>query len=52
MEEKVLSVKKNGFKAMFLTILMLAAFVALFIVGVCMTEGSVPALGWVLVVVG
>ena len=52
MEEKVLSVKKNGFKAMFLTILMLIVFVALFVVGLCMTEGSIPALGGVLVAVG
>ncbi len=52
MEEKVLSVKKNGFKALFLTILMLVAFVVIFVLGVGMTEGGVPALGWVFVAVG
>ena len=54
MQEKVLSVKRNGFKALFLTILALAAFVALFIGGIVITESTAntPALGGIMIIVG
>ena len=54
MQEKVLSVKRNGFKALFLTILALAAFVALFIGGIFITESTAntPALGVIMIIVG
>ena len=53
MQEKVLSVKRNGFKALFLTILVLLACLALFICGIIVAESeSGPVLGGVMIAVG
>ena len=53
MHEKVLSVKRNGFKVLFTTVLALAAFVALFIGGIVLIDSEkAVALGVVMLVVG
>ncbi len=53
MEEKVLSVKRNGFKVLFLDILAIILFIVLFVVGIVMVDSEKsPVLGGILVAVG
>lgn len=53
MTEKILSVKKNGFKAMFLTILAMLAFVAIFVVGIVLTDNDdLLVLGAIMAIIG
>ena len=53
MHEKVLSVKRNGFKVLFTTVLALIVFVALFVCGIVLIDSEkAVALGVVMLVVG
>ncbi len=53
MTEKVLSVKRNGFKVMFLTIAALIAFVAIFVVGIVFVDSEeAPVLGGIMLAIG
>ena len=53
MTEKVLSVKRNGFKVLFLNILALIAFAVLFIAGIVVEDSeAAPVLGGVMIAVG
>ncbi len=53
MQEKVLSVKRNGFKVLFTTVLALIVFVALFVLGLVLIDSEkAVALGGVMLVVG
>ena len=53
MKEKVLSVKRNGFKVLFLNILALAVFIALFVCGIILIDSETASvLGGIMLAVG
>ncbi len=53
MQEKVLSVKRNGFKVLFLNLLLLVAAVVLFIAGIVVIDSeTAPVLGGIMIAVG
>ena len=53
MQEKVLSVKRNGFKVLFLDILALVIFIALFVGGIIILDSeTMPVVGGIMVAVG
>ena len=53
MQEKVLSVKRNGFKALFLDLLLIVAAIVLFIAGIVILDSeTAPVIGGIMLAVG